>query len=59
MEWMPYSDKNNGRVVATGFSNGIVRILLLENSGFTILTAFKAHDDEVLKITYSPDLKVF
>lgn len=38
-----------------GFNNGIVRALMLGSNDFTILKAFKAHDDKIVKIKYSPD----
>lgn len=52
---IPYSDQNQGRVIAVGFDNGIVRVLLMGISDFIILKAFKAHDTSVVKIKYSPD----
>jgi WD40 repeat protein len=56
---MPYSDSNQGRVVAVGFDNGIVRILLIGSHDFMILKAFKAHDTKVVKVKYSPDNTMF
>ena len=55
MDWMPQNYANQGRVLATGFSNGILRILLLGNQNFQILKAFKAHDASIRKILYSPN----
>ncbi len=52
---MPYSDSNQGRIFATGFDNGIVRILLVSSDNFVILKAFKAHDSKVVRVKYSPD----
>ena len=51
---MPYSDSNQGRVLAVGFDNGIVRILLIGSHDFMILKAFKAHDSKVVRVKYSP-----
>jgi WD40 repeat protein len=56
---MPYSDANQGRIVATGFDNGIVRILLIGSHDFMILKAFKAHDSKVVKVKYAPDNSMF
>ena len=52
---MTQSDLNHGRIVAVGFDNGIVRILLMGLSDFIILRAFKAHDTPVIKLKYTPD----
>ena len=38
-----------------GFDNGIVRVLLLGATDFIILKAFKAHDDSIVRVKYSPD----
>ena len=50
-----YSDANQGRVVVVGFDNGIVRVLLMSPQDFTVLKAFKAHDDPIVKVKFSPD----
>lgn len=52
---MPFHDANQGRILATGFDNGIVRILLIGSHDFMVLKAFKAHDTKVVKVKYSPD----
>jgi WD40 repeat protein len=52
---MPYADANQGRILAVGFDNGIVRILLIGSHDFMILKTFKAHDSKVVKVKYSPD----
>jgi cilia- and flagella-associated protein 44 len=54
-DMMPYSEANQGRILATGFDNGIVRVLLIGSHDFMILKAFKAHDSKVIKVKYSPD----
>jgi WD40 repeat protein len=56
---MPFSDSNQGRIIATGFDNGIVRILMLGAREFTVLRAFKAHDTRIVKAKYSPDNSMF
>jgi len=58
-EVMSYSDSNQGRVLAVGFDNGIVRILLVGSHDFMILKAFKAHDTKVVRVKYSPDNSMF
>ena len=55
VDLLNFSEANQGRVIAVGFSNGIVRILMMANHEFTILKAFKAHDSEIIKVKYSPD----
>jgi hypothetical protein len=42
-EWLPFTRKNCGRVMAVGFTNGIVRFLLLKAEGFFLLKAMKVH----------------
>ena len=54
VDWMPTNEVGKGRVIAVGFSTGIVRILLLDKNKFSILTAFKPHDSPVISIKYSP-----
>jgi len=58
LEHMPNSDGNKGRICAAGFDNGIVRILGVTADGIQLLTAFKAHDDAVVKIKYTQDMKM-
>jgi len=58
LEHMPNSDGNKGRICAAGFDNGIVRILGITADGIQLLTAFKAHDDAVVKIKYTQDMKM-
>lgn len=57
MDWMPASDKNQGRVIAAGFTGGVVRVLLLGPQKFQLLAAFKALDSDVVKVGYSWDGK--
>jgi hypothetical protein len=39
VEWMPFSKKNAGRMVAVGFADGIVRFLGLQKSSFKLIRA--------------------
>lgn len=55
LDILPYSEANQGKVVAAGFDNGIVRILMLGSHDFQILKAFKAHDSAVVRVKYAPD----
>jgi len=48
-----------GRVVAAGFDNGIVRVLMFTADGIQLLRSFKAHDDAISGMKYSSDLKMF
>lgn len=52
---MPFAESNQGRIIATGFDNGIVRILMLGARDFTVLRAFKAHDTRIVRVKYAPD----
>ena len=56
---MPYADANQGRILAVGFDNGIVRVLLIGSHDFMVLKAFKAHDSKIIKVRYSPDNTMF
>lgn len=56
---LPHTDINKGRIFAIGFSNGIVRILAIHTEGLDILKAFKAHEDSIIGIKHSKDLKCF
>ena len=58
-DMVPYAEANQGRAFAVGFDNGIVRILLLSQSDFVILKAFKAHDSSVIRVKYAPDNTMF
>jgi WD40 repeat protein len=59
VDWMARNAKNKGRIMASGFANGIVRILLLGNQNFQLLTAFKALDEDIVKVGYSQDCTCF
>jgi WD40 repeat protein len=59
LEHMPHTEGNKGRVVAAGFDNGIVRIICIHADGIILLKSFKAHDDPIVKVKYSKDLKMF
>jgi WD40 repeat protein len=49
------SAANQGRVIAVGFDNGLVRVLLMGEKNWDILKAFKAHETAVMKVKFSPD----
>ena len=59
MDLSPFSEANQGKVVATGFDNGIIRILLQGPTEFQILKSFKAHDTPVVKVKFSGDNNMF
>lgn len=59
MDSLPYAEANQGRIMAVGFDNGIVRILMLGANDFTVVKAFKAHDSTIAKIKYAPDNTMF
>jgi WD40 repeat protein len=54
---LPHTDVNKGRVFAAGFDNGIVRFLSIHTEGLDIMKSFKAHEDPILGIKFSKDLK--
>jgi len=55
---LPHTDANKGRLVAVGFDNGIVRFLNISAEGIEVMKAFKAHEDAIVGIEYSADLKM-
>lgn len=50
IEWLPFTKKNNGREVIVGFSDGIVRFLLLADKGFHLIKSFKVHKNQIIKV---------
>jgi WD40 repeat protein len=54
-DWLPYTKRNCGRVVAVGYTNGIVRFLLLNTEGFFLLKAMKVHPHAIQMIKVSKD----
>lgn len=55
IDWLPDSPANHGRVIVTGFSNGVIRVIQLDKNEFSILNTFKAHDCAVAKVKFSSD----
>jgi WD40 repeat protein len=58
LEHMPQNDGNKGRVFAAGFDNGVVRVFMVTADGLRMLKSFKAHDDPIVGIKFSQDLKM-
>ena len=50
VEWFPFSKKHGGRLLVVGFSDGIVRFLLLDGKNFTLLKTFKVHKNSINKL---------
>ena len=59
LDWMPDTPKSMRRIIAAGFSTGVVRILLLNDKGFELIAAFKPLDSRVVKVGYSADATGF
>jgi hypothetical protein len=55
---IPLTDSNKGRILAAGFDNGMVRIISVTADGLEILKAFRAHEDAIVGVKYSKDLKL-
>ena len=55
IEWIPYSKKNAGRMVAVGFSDGLVRFLILNQSGIELVKVFKILKKRIVHLKCSPD----
>ncbi|CAD8122108.1 unnamed protein product [Paramecium sonneborni] len=53
IQWMPFTMTNKGRVVVVGYSNGIVRFLLLNQDNFVLLNVQKVHPNPIQKIIVS------
>jgi len=53
IQWMPFTMRNQGRIVIVGFSNGIVRFLLLNQNKFFLLRAEKVHPHSIQSIKIS------
>lgn len=58
LEMIPATDSNKGRCLAAGFDTGMVRIISVTAEGLEILKCFRAHEDAVVGIKYSEDLKM-
>ena len=58
IEWLPFNQRNKGRVVAVGFENGLVRFLLLNKDNFLLLKCMKVHSSPITHIRTSPNAKV-
>ena len=58
LQHIPHTDANKGRIFAAGFNNGIVRFLNLNTEGLEIMKAFKAHEDAIVGVKFSQDLKI-
>ena len=54
-EWLPFTKKNSGRVLAVGFTNGVVRFLLTKSDGFFLLKALKVHPHPIQAIRVTKD----
>ena len=53
--WEPPNQANHGRVVCTGFANGMIRLLFLGEDKFEVLDSLKVHDAPVKNLQYTPD----
>jgi WD40 repeat protein len=55
IEWIPFHKKNQGRMIAVGFQDGIVRFLYLDPKGFSLVKAIKVHRTGIIKVKSSRD----
>lgn len=55
IEWLPFTKRNQARVVVVGFSNGILRMLLLKEDGFFLLKAMKVHSSPITHLRVTGD----
>lgn len=53
MSWVPFNMRNQGRELAVGFSNGIVRFLLINPIGLFLLKVYKVHRKAITHISFS------
>lgn len=50
IDWLPFSKKNNGRMLVVGFEDGIIRFVGLEEKRFVLIKAFKVHKNPINKV---------
>ena len=55
IDWVPFSKKNNGRVLVAGFEDGVVRFVGLDEKGFSLIRAFKVHKRPIKKVKCNRD----
>lgn len=55
LEWVPYSPKNQGRMIIAGFDNGIVRWLMLNQDRLFLVKALKVHKTAISHIRLTND----
>jgi hypothetical protein len=55
VEWVPFTKRNQARVILVGFSNGIVRMLLLKQDGFFLLKALKVISSPITHMRVTAD----
>lgn len=55
--WAIRTGYNQGKIVAAGFDNGLVRVLYLGPNSFELLSAVKVHDSAVVKMMFSANGK--
>lgn len=58
LEMIPPTDSNKGRCMAAGFDTGMVRIISVTAEGLEILKCFRAHEEAIVGVKYSKDLKL-
>ena len=55
VEWIPYSKKNAGRMIAVGFSDGLLRVLLLAEKELQLVKVFKLLKRRIIHLKCSSD----
>ena len=57
VDWVTQNQAYRGRIIYTGFSTGVVRVLLLSKNDFVLLKAIRVFRDPVYRLKVSPDGK--
>lgn len=59
VSWAIRTGYNQGKIVAAGFDNGLIRLLYLGPNNFELLYSVKVHDSPVIKVKFAPNGKHF
>jgi WD40 repeat protein len=55
IEWVPYNKRNSGRLLAVGFSDGIIRLVVINQNELTLIKADKVLKRKIILMKCSPD----
>lgn len=55
IEWIPYNKRNAGRMLAVAFSDGIIRLIVINQNELTLIKAEKILKRRIVLMKCSPD----